>query len=58
MTETDHDPTIGSDGLTCYQRWERSDAPFKAECGCGLCISYYHPIDCKGCRKDMEALKV
>jgi hypothetical protein len=49
MTENWHDPMIGVDGLTMYQRWLKSDAPYKAECRNGLCISFYHPIDCNDC---------
>lgn len=52
MSEDWHDPTIGVDGFTCYQRWERSDAPYKAECKGGLCISYYHKIDCDECKAE------
>lgn len=49
MTECCYDQTIGIDGLTVYQRWLKSDAPYKVKCKDGLCISYYHPINCKDC---------
>jgi hypothetical protein len=42
---------IGVDGLTPYQRWEKHDAPFKAQCPDGLCVSYKNVIDCKGCKE-------
>lgn len=31
------------------KRWKDSDAPYKAQCAVGLCISYYHPINCQEC---------
>ena len=34
-----------------YQRWITSEAPFKAMCPDGLCISFEHIIDCKTCKQ-------
>lgn len=51
MTAEQHDQTVGVDGLTCYQRWINHDAPYKAECDHGLCVSYEHPIDCSKCER-------
>jgi hypothetical protein len=36
------------------KRWQESDAPYKAKCESGHCISFYHPIDCVTCKKDSE----
>lgn len=52
MSEEWHDPTIGVDGLTCYQRWLKHDAPHKAECRSNLCVSYVHPINCADCDEE------
>ncbi len=54
MVEEWHSPMIGVDGLTCYQRWLKSDAPYKSECEHGLCISWHSPQDCKACKKEYE----
>ena len=44
-----HNEPVGVDGLTPLQRWFNHDAPYKAMCPKGLCVSYEHVIYCQEC---------